>query len=199
MKRANILHYQPEMLGKFKFHLKDILDEYNIPITDFCRHSSINYNIIKKYYDNTMKSLNIDTLLRICYSLNTNLSNILEFQQHYTDVFDPNFISNHYIKDKYTVKDRMELKYIDKNNITNIGDLYCKLKDLIKKSNFLIDEKFIPRNTTLHYTTVSKYYNNILSTININTVLIIIKYLNLKSFYNLFEHKIDIDKDKVLL
>ena len=66
--------------GKITIKLRNIMDKDNISIYKMSQATGLKYNTIKSYYDNTnLTRYDSDVLAKMCYALNCELSDILEY------------------------------------------------------------------------------------------------------------------------
>ena len=82
MKKENPLRHLPsgqESYGKILIHLDDILKERNISLNQLSFRAEMQRTQLKHYYDNTIQRLDIAVLSRLCYALNCDLNDLLEY------------------------------------------------------------------------------------------------------------------------
>ena len=65
--------------GKIIIKLDEYLKEHKIGRSSLCRNGNIRYDTLLTYCRKTVTRLDLDTLEKICSTLNCNISDILEF------------------------------------------------------------------------------------------------------------------------
>lgn len=66
--------------GKVQINLKQIMDEYSISIYQMSKLTGLKYNTIKSYYNNApLTKVDLDVVAKMCYVLNCNVKDILEY------------------------------------------------------------------------------------------------------------------------
>lgn len=65
--------------GNIKLHLDDIIQERNISLNQLSFKAEMQRGQLRKYRNNTLQRLDIDILTRLCYVLDCNLSDLLEY------------------------------------------------------------------------------------------------------------------------
>ena len=82
MKKENPLRHLPsgeESYGKILIHLDDILKERNISLNQLSFRAEMQRTQLRNYRDNKIQRLDIDILLRLCYVLDCDLSELIEY------------------------------------------------------------------------------------------------------------------------
>ena len=69
----------PEDRGSIVIHLDDILKERNVSLNQLSFRSEMQRSQIKNYRDNKIQRLDIDILLRLCYVLDCDLTDLIEY------------------------------------------------------------------------------------------------------------------------
>lgn len=65
--------------GEIRIHLKDILEEKNISLNQLSFRAEMQRTQLRNYRDNKIQRLDIDILLRLCYVLECDLSDLIEY------------------------------------------------------------------------------------------------------------------------
>ena len=65
--------------GTIKLHLKEIMEEQQISLSKLSYRAEMQRTQLKHYYDNTIQRLDIAVLSRLCYALNCDLNDLLEY------------------------------------------------------------------------------------------------------------------------
>ena len=65
--------------GTIKIHLKEIMEEQQISLSKLSYRAEMQRTQLKHYYDNTIQRLDIAVLSRLCYALNCDLNDLLEY------------------------------------------------------------------------------------------------------------------------
>lgn len=68
-----------EQRGDIIIHLDDILKRRNISLNQLSFRAEMQRSQIRKYRDNKIQRLDIDILLRLCYVLDCDLDELLEY------------------------------------------------------------------------------------------------------------------------
>ena len=67
--------------GKVEFNIRKIMKEKNITRNKLAVLTGATYNVINRYYNNDITRLDLDVLARICYVLNCQVSDIIEYKK----------------------------------------------------------------------------------------------------------------------
>ncbi len=67
--------------GKIKIDIKTIMDKKNITRNKLSVLTGATYNVINRYYNNDISRVDLDVLARICYVLECNVSDVLEYEK----------------------------------------------------------------------------------------------------------------------
>ena len=67
--------------GKIKIDIKTIMDKKNIRWNKLSVLTGATYNVINRYYNNDISRVDLDVLARICYVLECNVSDVLEYEK----------------------------------------------------------------------------------------------------------------------
>ena len=66
--------------GKVQINLKQLMDEYSISVYQMSKLTGLKYNTIKSYYINApLTKVDLDVVAKMCYVLNCNVKDILEY------------------------------------------------------------------------------------------------------------------------
>ncbi len=65
--------------GTVKLHLAELMKERNISISKLSFRAEMQRTQLKKYKDNEVQRLDIAVLARLCYALNCDLNDLLEY------------------------------------------------------------------------------------------------------------------------
>ena len=82
MKKENPLRHLPsaqKSYGKIQKHLADILKERNISLNQLSFRAEMQRTQLRNYRDNKIQRLDIDILLRLCYVLDCDLYELIEY------------------------------------------------------------------------------------------------------------------------
>ena len=81
-KKENLLRLlptDPEKRGKIKIRLEDILKERDISLNQLSFRAEMQRTQLRNYRDNKVQRLDIDILLRLCYVLECDLTDLIEY------------------------------------------------------------------------------------------------------------------------
>ena len=81
-KKENPLRLLPadlEKRGKIKIRLEDILKERDISLNQLSFRAEMQRTQLRNYRDNKVQRLDIDILLRLCYVLECDLTDLIEY------------------------------------------------------------------------------------------------------------------------
>lgn len=67
--------------GKIDFNIRKIMKEKNITRNKLANLTGATYNVINRYYNNDISRLDLDVLARICYVLDCDVSDIIEYKK----------------------------------------------------------------------------------------------------------------------
>lgn len=67
--------------GKIKIDIKTIMDKKKITRNKLSVLTGATYNVINRYYKNDISRVDLDVLARICYVLECNVSDVLEYEK----------------------------------------------------------------------------------------------------------------------
>lgn len=66
--------------GKVEIKLSSIMDKHNISVYQMSKLTGLKHSTIKSYYTNSpITRVDLDVLSKICYVLNCNISDILQY------------------------------------------------------------------------------------------------------------------------
>ena len=68
-----------EKRGKIKIRLEDILKERDISLNQLSFRAEMQRTQLRNYRDNKVQRLDIDILLRLCYVLECDLTDLIEY------------------------------------------------------------------------------------------------------------------------
>lgn len=71
--------------GKIEIHLKDILDSRELSKNYLAKAADTRFEVIKKWYDNSIERMDLDVLARICYVLDCSPSDIIKYNNCNTE------------------------------------------------------------------------------------------------------------------
>ena len=74
-----LLQTDPEKRGKIKIRLEDILKERDISLNQLSFRAEMQRTQLRNYRDNKVQRLDIDILLRLCYVLECDLTDLIEY------------------------------------------------------------------------------------------------------------------------
>ena len=74
-----LLAADPEKRGKIKIRLEDILKERDISLNQLSFRAEMQRTQLRNYRDNKVQRLDIDILLRLCYVLECDLTDLIEY------------------------------------------------------------------------------------------------------------------------
>ena len=69
----------PEERGEIVIHLNDILEKRDISLNQLSFRSEMQRSQIRNYRDNKIQRLEIDILLHLCYVLDCDLTDLIEY------------------------------------------------------------------------------------------------------------------------
>ena len=81
-KKDNPLRQLPadmQNYGEIKLHLKEILEERNISLNQLSFRTEMQRQQLRNYRDNKIQRLDIDILKRLCYVLDCDLYELIEY------------------------------------------------------------------------------------------------------------------------
>ncbi len=67
--------------GKVKINIKPIMKEKNITRNKLSVLTGATYNVINRYYNSDISRIDLDVLARICYVLDCDVADILEYER----------------------------------------------------------------------------------------------------------------------
>ena len=65
--------------GEIRIHLKEILEELNISLNQLSFRAEMQRTQLRNYRDNKIQRLDIDILKRLCYVLDCDLHDLIEY------------------------------------------------------------------------------------------------------------------------
>ena len=65
--------------GILKIHLSRLLNATGMSKNKFCQKAEIQHSQLKGYMNNSITRLDTDVLIRICYTLNCSITDLLEY------------------------------------------------------------------------------------------------------------------------
>lgn len=82
IKKENPLRQLPSNmneLGEIKIHLDELLEKRNVSLNQLSFRAEMQRTQIRNYRDNQIQRLDIDILLRLCYVLECDLTELIEY------------------------------------------------------------------------------------------------------------------------
>ena len=73
--------YTLKNYGKVEIVLKSVLDKKGISRNKLSTMIAANYNLVNRYYNNTVIRMNQDKIARMYFALNCGVSDILKYQK----------------------------------------------------------------------------------------------------------------------
>ncbi len=73
------LPVNPDEYGEIKIHLAEILEEKDVSINQLSFRAEMQRTQLRKYRDNKLQRLDLDILKRLCYVLECDLHDLLEY------------------------------------------------------------------------------------------------------------------------
>ena len=73
--------YTLKNYGKVEINLKQMLIKKGISRNKLSTMIATNYNLINRYYNNSVIRIDLDIIARICYALNCEVSDILVYKK----------------------------------------------------------------------------------------------------------------------
>lgn len=67
--------------GRIEIHLKELIDKSGLSKNRFCQRAELQRSQLKGYINNTITSLDVDVLVRICDTLDCSISDLLEYKR----------------------------------------------------------------------------------------------------------------------
>lgn len=68
--------------GTIKIHLEELLNESGLSKNKFCQRAELQRGQLNSYLRNSITRLDIDVLSRMCYTLDCQISDILEYDKN---------------------------------------------------------------------------------------------------------------------
>ncbi|MCI9292655.1 MAG: helix-turn-helix transcriptional regulator [Erysipelotrichaceae bacterium] len=65
--------------GTIKIHLDELMKERNISLNKLSFRAEMQRTQLRKYRDNTVQRLDVAVLARLCFALNCNLNDLIEY------------------------------------------------------------------------------------------------------------------------
>lgn len=65
--------------GTIKLHLKELMEEQNISLSKLSFRAEMQRTQLKHYYDGNIQRLDMAVLSRLCYALNCDLNDLIEY------------------------------------------------------------------------------------------------------------------------
>lgn len=82
LKKENPLRQLPAVpteCGQIRIRLNELLESRNVSLNQLSFRAEMQRNQLRKYRDNKIQRLDIDILLRLCYVLECDLSDLVEY------------------------------------------------------------------------------------------------------------------------
>lgn len=67
--------------GRIKVNIKEIMKEKNVTRNKLSVLTGATYNVINRYYNNSISRVDLDVLARICYVLDCDIKDIIEYEK----------------------------------------------------------------------------------------------------------------------
>lgn len=67
--------------GKININIKKIMKKKNITRNKLSVLTGATYNVINRYYNSDISRIDLDVLARICYVLDCNIEDVLEYEK----------------------------------------------------------------------------------------------------------------------
>lgn len=74
-----LLPVNPEKRGEIKIHLEEILQKRGVSLNQLSFRAEMQRTQLRNYRDNKVQRLDVDILLRLCYVLECDLSELIEY------------------------------------------------------------------------------------------------------------------------
>lgn len=65
--------------GTIKLHLRELMEEQNISLSKLSFRAEMQRTQLKHYYDGNIQRLDMAVLSRLCYALNCDLNDLIEY------------------------------------------------------------------------------------------------------------------------
>lgn len=65
--------------GKISFHIKEIMDSKNLTRSALAKLADVRFEVADKWYNGNIERMDIDLLTRICYVLDCNVSDLMNY------------------------------------------------------------------------------------------------------------------------
>lgn len=82
VKKENPLRQLPtniDDLGEIRLHLKELIEDRGVSLTQLSFRAEMQRTQLRNYRDNKIQRLDIDILKRLCYVLDCNLTDLIEY------------------------------------------------------------------------------------------------------------------------
>ncbi len=82
LKKENPLRQLPSIptdCGQIRIRLNELLESRNVSLNQLSFRAEMQRNQLRKYRDNKIQRLDIDILLRLCYVLECDLTDLIEY------------------------------------------------------------------------------------------------------------------------
>ncbi len=67
--------------GRIKVNIKEIMKEKNVTRNKLSVLTGATYNVNNRYYNNSISRVDLDVLARICYVLDCDIKDIIEYEK----------------------------------------------------------------------------------------------------------------------
>ncbi|MCM1365444.1 MAG: helix-turn-helix transcriptional regulator [Faecalibacterium sp.] len=67
--------------GRIKIKLRAVMDEKGISRNQLSKLTNTRFEVVNKWYNGTVERIDADILARFCFTLNCNVSDIIEYQK----------------------------------------------------------------------------------------------------------------------
>ena len=76
----SIISYQVDEYGSVKVKLAEILDSRGITRNRLKTLTGVKFDVIDRYYQNHVERVDLDFIAKVCYVLNCEIADLLEYQ-----------------------------------------------------------------------------------------------------------------------
>jgi putative transcriptional regulator len=73
--------YVPQNYGKILFSFSKVMDEKKINRNQLANRAGIRFEVADRFYNGSIERLDIDVLARVCFVLDCNVSDVMDFSQ----------------------------------------------------------------------------------------------------------------------
>ena len=65
--------------GKTKSNLKEVMKKKNITIYQLCRLTDLKFEVVKRYYDNSITRYDSNVIAKFCFVLDCDISDLISY------------------------------------------------------------------------------------------------------------------------